>query len=87
MCGHEDGGTLLIERRQHVHDLCAVARVQVARRLVSDNELRATSRSIAVFGLLFLYVFTVQVAIMVYARRVRRRREKLEAIRDSLKAA
>jgi hypothetical protein len=51
-----------------------------------NGSILASPASIAAFGLLFLYVFTVQVAIMVYARRVRRRREKLEAIRDSLKA-
>ena len=39
MRDHENCGALLVQRRQHFHDLIAVSRVQVAGRLVSDDEL------------------------------------------------
>lgn len=42
--------------------------------------------SLTPLALLFVYVFAVQIAILVYARRVRRRRKKFEAIRRALRA-
>ena len=42
--------------------------------------------SLTPLALLFVYVFAVQIAILVYARRVRRRRKRFEAIRRALRA-
>jgi len=45
-----------------------------------------TPESIFVIGLLVLYVFSSQAVLLLWARRVRRRRQKLEDIRRALRA-
>ena len=37
---HEDGRTLLIQRRQHVHNLFAMMRIEIARGFVCHDEFR-----------------------------------------------
>ena len=37
---HEDGGALLVELEQHLHDLVAVLGVEVARGLVGQDQVR-----------------------------------------------
>jgi hypothetical protein len=53
---------------------------------VQRHSLLMSAASLASFTLLFIYVFAMQIALAVYARRVRRRRERLETIRRSLRA-
>ena len=37
---HQDGGALLVEGIQHSEHLIAIFRVEVARRLIRENQLR-----------------------------------------------